>query len=293
MIISASYKTDIPAFYGAWFMERLQAGYCLMKQPYNGRTLRVSLMREDVDGYVFWTKNLGPFLKYLPEVRAMDHPFVVQYTINGYPRRLESIVVPPQRSIEQMHRLAGDFGPRVGVWRYDPILLTSATGIDFHRRNFETLAQSLSGATDEVIISFAQFYRKTKTNLRRAAGLTELDWQDPSAQIKQALAAELTAIAAVHRMRLSLCAQPEYRSACSGEARCIDADRLAAIADRAIPAKLKGNRPHCACHASRDIGEYDTCPHGCMYCYAVRDHAAAAQRHKDHDPHGEFLFSPH
>jgi hypothetical protein len=290
MIISASYKTDIPAFYGEWFINRLRAGYCLTIQSYNRRTLRISLSPEEVDGWVFWTKNIGPFLKYLPEIRALDRPFIVQYTINGYPRELESVVLPPKRSIEHMHRLAADFGPRVAVWRYDPVLLTSLTDLDFQRRNFAFLARQLRGATDEAIISFAHFYRKTEINLRRAAGLTELNWHDPTAQIKRSLTAELSNIAGEQGMRLSICAQPEYASPGVSEAHCIDADRLATISGQLISTKVSGNRPHCLCYACRDIGEYDTCPHGCVYCYAVRDHAAAAQRHHIHDPRDEFLL---
>jgi hypothetical protein len=86
MIISASYKTDIPTFYGEWFVRRLRAGFCGMVNPYNRQAYRVNLDRGSVDGFVFWTKNVGPFLKYLPEVQARGFPFVVQYTINAYPR---------------------------------------------------------------------------------------------------------------------------------------------------------------------------------------------------------------
>ena len=80
MIISASYKTDIPTFYGEWFMNRLRAGYCKMINPYNRRTVLVPLARTDVDGFVFWTKNVAPFLMYLREVHERGYPFVVQHT---------------------------------------------------------------------------------------------------------------------------------------------------------------------------------------------------------------------
>ncbi len=84
MIISASYKTDIPTFYGDWFMRRLHAGYCKSVNPYSRQVYRVPLDRQAVDGFVFWTKNIAPFLKHLPAVRERGFPFVVQYTINGY-----------------------------------------------------------------------------------------------------------------------------------------------------------------------------------------------------------------
>src|SRR5439155_20824824 len=100
MIISASYKTDIPAFYGEWFVNRLRAGYCKTVNAYNKRISRVRLDRDAVDGFVFWTKNLGPFLRHLPTVAALDRPLRLQYTINGYPRASDTTVTPTKRSVE-------------------------------------------------------------------------------------------------------------------------------------------------------------------------------------------------
>src|SRR6185437_15106420 len=100
MIISASYRTDIPAFYGQWFMNRLRSAYCMMTNPYNGKPIRVSLAPGDVNGFVFWTKNIGPFLRYLPEIQDLGYQFIVQHTINGYPQRLESRVTRPARTVE-------------------------------------------------------------------------------------------------------------------------------------------------------------------------------------------------
>lgn len=292
MIISASYKTDIPAFYGEWFINRLRAGYCLMNQPFNRRTLRVSLLPEDVEGYVFWTKNLGPFFKYFPEISRSDRPFMVQYTINGYPRQLENHVPPPRQAVAHMRRVADTYGPRAAVWRYDPILLSSLTDPDFHRRNFASLASELSRSTDEAVVSFAHYYRKTTLNLRRAAAKSEFTWHDPTVQLKRELIVNLSSIAAENGMRLSICSQPEYQSTTVGGARCIDAERLASLNGQPICAKISGNRPGCLCHASRDIGEYDTCPHGCIYCYAVQNHDGAATRFAQHDPASPYLFAP-
>ena len=99
MIVSASYRTDVPTFYGKWFMNRLRAGYCKVTNPYGGQVSTVSLAEEDVDGFVFWTKNMGPFMKFLPEVRERGFPFLVTYTITGYPRQFERSVVNADRSV--------------------------------------------------------------------------------------------------------------------------------------------------------------------------------------------------
>lgn len=292
MIISASYKTDIPTFYGEWFMNRLRAGYCKMVNPYNRTAYRVSLDRADVDGIVFWTKNLGPFLRHLPEVRTRGFPFIVQYTINGYPRSLEYAVVDAARSVDHVRRVSDEYGRRVCIWRYDTIVVSSETPVDFHLRNFESLACALYGAVDEVVISFVQLYRKTLRNMNWAASEFGFSWHDPPEDEKRKLAADLVAIATSKGMRLSVCSQRNLLVPGASDARCIDADRLGEVAGQRVRAELRGMRKECGCFASRDIGEYDTCPHGCVYCYAVQNRDLAQRRYREHQPESEFLFQP-
>jgi hypothetical protein len=292
MIISASYKTDIPTYYGSWFMNRLRQGHCKMVNPYNRQPIRVSLRREDVDGFVFWTKNIAPFVKHLPEIRGRGFPFVIQHTINAYPRTLEFSVIDADRSIEHLRCVAEDFGPRVCVWRYDTIVTTSITPLEWHRQNFERLAVKLKGVVDEVVISFAHFYRKTLRNMNWASGEFGFDWRDPSLGEKRRLVTDLVFIARSHDMRLTVCSQRDFLVPGAADARCVDAERLEAIAGRYLRAKVKGNRKECGCFESRDIGEYDTCPTGCVYCYAVQNRELAQRRFKEHDPDSEFLFPP-
>lgn len=289
MIVSASYRTDIPAFYGEWFRRRLRAGFCRTVNPYGRQVYETALTPDKVDGFVFWTRNVGPFLATLDAIRPR-FPFVVQVTITGYPRALERSVIEPTRAVADMHRLARGFGPKVAVWRYDPILIGSLTPPDWHRETFRRLAGGLAGASDEVVTSFATLYRKTRRNLAAAARLYGFDWRDPGPAEKIDLVAELAAIAGDNGMRLTLCSQPQVLGPGTTPARCIDAARLSDVAGRAIAAPEKGNRPGCACHQSRDIGDYDTCPHGCVYCYAVATPALARRRHRAHDPDSPFLF---
>lgn len=292
MIISASYKTDIPTFYGDWFINRLRAGHCKTLNPYNRQIVRVSLKPGDAQGFVFWTKNVGPFIGHLAEVHRRGFPFVVQHTINGYPRVLEEAVVDAAKSVEHVRRLAEEYGPRVSVWRYDTIVHSSVTPRKFHVETFSRLAKELGGATDEVVISFAHLYEKTLRNMNRAADANGLTWSDPSDDWKRSLLVELTEIAASNRIKLTVCSQPRFIVPGSGEARCVDAIRLNEIGGTAFKSKLKGNRKECGCYESRDIGEYDTCPHGCVYCYAVKNRELALQRFRQHDPESEFLFPP-
>lgn len=263
-----------------------------MVNPYNRRAVRIPLARADVDGFVFWTKNLSPFVKHLDEVAAAGFPFIIQYTINGYPRALEHAVVDASRSIEIAKRVAERFGPNICIWRYDTIVDTSLTPFDFHRRNFEAIAAKMAGVTNEVVISFAHFYRKTLRNMEAASEALGYGWRDPPDDEKVALVTDLVAAAAASGIRLKVCSQPRYAVAGAGEARCVDADRFAAITGKRVAARLQGNRKECGCYESRDIGEYDTCPHGCVYCYAVQNAAIAAARFKRHNPESEFLFDP-
>lgn len=288
MIVSASYRTDIPAFYGDWFRRRLENGFVCVPNPCNPRQVStIPLTTDTVDGFVFWTRNVIPFLPVLDEVAARGYPFVVHHTILGYPRAIDRAVVAPEKAVEAMHEIRARFGPKVAVWRYDPVLFTSLTPPDWHTASFDRLAETLKGATDECVVSIAQIYRKTARNMARAADAHGFSWHDPDDVQKRTVLMGFSELARKRGLRLSLCGQPHLRdhrlaAAGVGEAACIDVARMSAVAGRPLKALAKPHRKTCACAASRDIGSYDTCPHGCAYCYAVRDPDSARRRHKAH-----------
>jgi hypothetical protein len=288
LIVSASYRTDIPAFYAGWFLARLRAGYCRVANPYGGGSYEVSLMPGAVDGFVLWTRNLRPLLADLDAVRLVA-PFTVQFTLTGYPRALESSVIAAAEAVEQLRELRRRFGPRAAVWRYDPIVIAGDLDADSHAAGFAVLARALKGAVDEVVLSVMHPYKKTRRNLDRAAGQHGFLWRDPPAEEKRDLLGRLAAIAVDQGMAPTLCSQPELLGPGLGDARCIDAERLADVAQRPIAAPTSGNRPGCRCALSRDIGAYDTCPHGCVYCYAVTDRDRAVANFREHDPEAAML----
>lgn len=290
MIISASYRTDIPAFYGEWFLNRLDAGYVRTVNPYNNQISRVELTNDQVDGFVFWTRNLEPFFPALNTVSTRGFSFVVQYTVTGYPRALDAATIARQRAIAQIQRVAADFGSLAAVWRYDPIVFSSVTPPDWHRDIFADLCRELTGVVDEVVVSFAQVYRKTRRNMSAAARALGFEWWDPSAADKHQLLTDLAAISRTHGIALTVCGQPELLSEGVGEARCVDASRLSRISGQPVAAMQKPHRRNCGCWASRDIGDYDTCPHGCVYCYAVHSRDRAKRRFLAHDPDSDFLL---
>lgn len=288
MIISASYRTDIPAFYARWLLRRLEAGFCRVASPYGGRPYEVSLAPEAVDGFVLWTRNLQPLLPDLDAVRRVA-PFTVQFTLTGYPRSLETSVINKAEAVRQLLEVRRRFGKRVAVWRYDPIIFTAELDATAHLAAFAALARSLRGAVDEVVLSVMHPYRKTRRNLDRAGGRQALAWRDPPADEKRELLQSLAAIARQEGMAPNLCSQPELLTPGLGEARCIDAIRLADVAQSPVVARESGNRPGCRCALSRDIGAYDTCPHGCVYCYAVASRDRAVTNFRRHDPAAAML----
>lgn len=293
MIISASYRTDIPAFYGQWFLARFRAGHAKVRNPYGGQVSTVPL-RAGVDGFVFWTRNATNFRDSLREVRAAGIPFVVTYTVTDYPRALENSVIGAAKAVADIRSLAGEFGRHSVVWRYDPVVFTSLTPAAFHLDTFARLAGELEGHVDEAVLSFATIYKKTARNMDGAGQSHGFTWEDPPAEDKRRLAATLGDLARERGMGLTICSQETYTVSGTKPAACIDARRLEDVArgwglPSTIKAKQKGNRPGCLCHESRDIGEYDTCPHGCAYCYAVASPSIAKRRHRQHDPAGEFL----
>ncbi len=288
MIISASYRTDIPAFYAPWLLRRLGAGFCDVRNPYGGGIRRVSLAEGAVDGFVLWTRNVRPLLADLDAIRRVA-PFVVQFTVTGYPRALEPSVIAVDEAVAQLGELRRRFGPRVAVWRYDPVVFAAGLDAAAHADNFAALARELRGTVDEVVLSAMHPYKKTRRNLDRAAARHGFAWRDPPPEEKCALLRRLATIAHEQGIVPTLCSQPELLGPGLAEASCIDAARLSDVAQRPIAAPASGNRPGCRCALSRDIGAYDTCPHGCVYCYAVAERDRAVVNLRDHDPDAAML----
>lgn len=271
MIVSASYRTDIPAFFAPWFEDRWRAGFALVPNPYNQKLHRVGLNPEETDAMVFWTRWLAPFFGCLDRVYGDGVPFVIQYTATGLGEEIEPGVPDWRRAVETMHRAADRYGAGRVVWRFDPIVLRE--GEDWHDTalRFAAIAEAAQGAADEAIVSFTQFYAKTRRALAALAAAGGSRVADPPPETKRRILEALAEIARRNGMRLSVCGQPDIAMGVPGvtEAACIDADRLSRVADRQIPAKNKPHRNTCRCAESRDIGSFATCRFGCRYCYAA------------------------
>ncbi len=294
MIISASRRTDIPAFFSEWFINRIRAGWCLVPNPMNyGQQSYVSLRPDDVDAIVFWSKNPAPLLRHLDELDSRGYHYYFQFSLNDYPKALEPNVPNLDRRIEVFRSLGDRLGPRRVVWRYDPIVISNQTPPDFHRAVFEAVASRLSGYTKRVMVSLVDYYRKTE---RRLSGLEKegLAFERGAADSPYVwkLLNDLAAIAKANGMDIFTCAEEhDFTEARIPPGRCVDGDLLRELWHlEGHNVKDPSQRPACLCVVSKDIGMNDTCLHGCAYCYSTRSPALASRRHSEHDPESPVLW---
>ena len=269
-VISASRRTDIPAFHSRWFMNRMRAGYAEVVSPFGGGRYRVSLATEEVIAIVFWTKNAGPILGHLGELKDLGHCFTFLYTINAYPTSIEPGVPEQSHTISVLSAMAKQFPDAIIRWRYDTIVLTEKLDRQWHEKNFRNLCRELAPFTSECIFSFCDYYRKTIANMQRRVP----DHRRPGDDECKEISRDLTHIASERGITLLSCAHDFLVSDSVGAAACIDSAVLSKVVDTearrgAVRALKKApSRKGCNCAASRDIGAYDTCGHGCVYCYA-------------------------
>ena len=293
MIISASRRTDIPAFYGEWMARRLRAGECTVVNPFNPRQVsRVSLATGDVDAIVFWTKNPKPFFPYLDELNSLGYRYYFLFTLNDYPPDLEPFVPPLQERVETFRELGRLLGPGRVVWRYDPIVLTERLTADDHRRAFERIASQLRGCCRLVIVSFLDLYRKTQRRLAAIEGAIGRLVADPFAHPETGpLVRFLADTAAQCGMEIQSCAEHAVLAALGiRPGKCIDGELIRREFGCVIRGgKDPGQRDVCLCDRARDIGAVNTCLHGCAYCYSTASNELAGRRHAAHDPCGEAL----
>jgi len=275
-IVSVSRRTDIPAFYAPWFMNRVRAGFARVPNPFNTRQVTtVSLRPEDVTCLVFWTRNPAPLLPFLGEFDKRGFRFYFHVTLTGLPYGLEPGVSPEEESVAVFHRLSDRIGPDKIVWRFDPLFLPPVIPTQETLENFGRLAARLEGVVGRVMVSFVQPYRQAVSRLRRAGlphdlpDLAKLPARDALDHIRP-LVKPLAKIARSHRLRLFSCASPHDLSSLGvPPGRCIDGDLIRDLFGLEIPAKKDpGQRSACRCLPSVDIGMYGACRHGCRYCYA-------------------------
>lgn len=275
LIISASRRTDIPAFYGKWFINRIKDGYFYRVNPFNANQVKgFSLMPEDVDAIVFWTKNPAPFIKHLNTLDEMGYNYYFQYTLNNYPAIFEPYVPPIKDRLDSFKYLGERLGSGRVIWRYDPIIISTAADEDYHLGNIEYIAGNLKGYTERLIISFLDFYEKLKGRLK----MLEIKYDMKIIDITEdgcrerlfKLAESIKSIADKYGLEVYTCGEVVDLGEWGIEhGSCIDGGLIKRLFNiNRDFAKDRSQRSQCLCAASVDVGVYNTCKFKCSYCYA-------------------------
>lgn len=282
MIINTGMRTDIPAFYSRWLINRIREGYVYTRNPYHPmQVTKYSLSPDVVDIMAFCTKNPAPMLPFLEDLAAYGQYWFV--TITPYGRDIEPNVPSKEQVMEDFIKLSKIVGKDSMGWRYDPILITDTYTVERHIADFEKMARTLAGYTNTCVISFIDLYQKVKRNFPEA--------REVSRQDRILIGKEFIRIAKQYDMVIRPCAEgnelEQFGAECSG---CMTLHTFEhAIHGKLDAPTLKSQRSECACMLGKDIGQYDTCAHLCRYCYANVNNEAVKQNRRRHDPDSPFL----
>ena len=273
-IISASRRTDIPAFHADWFMDRIREGYCHVPNPMYPlkKTLPINLKPEDVDIIVFWTRDPSPLMKYLPELEERGYKYYFQYTIIGYPEDIDPRSPAIKYAIETFKELSSVIGKEKVIWRYDPILFSNITPKEWHAEQISKISEELEGYTERLVISFIDKYRKIVLRLGREgrAGF-KLHPGAFDAVSYRSLAEWIGGEMKKKGIRVMTCAEKiDLKESGIEHGKCIDNELIGGILGHKVTDKKDmSQREDCCCVRSRDIGTNNTCSFGCKYCYAT------------------------
>lgn len=284
MIINTGMRTDIPAFYSRWLMNRIKAGYVMARSPYDSRLVfRYSLAPSIADLLAFCTKNPLPMLPLLGSLSQYKQFWFV--TLTPYGREIEPGLPDKKEILKGIKELSRRYGKNCVEWRYDPVFLSEKYNEKFHIKAFGEIAAELEGYAGACVISFIDLYEKVKRNFPEA--------REVPMAARLRLGKFFAETAAKHNMALKPCAEgnylAKYGADCSG---CMTIRTFEkAIGEKLSVPKKSGGRPGaCACHLSADIGAYDTCGHLCRYCYANSDPSKVAENMKRHDSDSPMLI---
>lgn len=279
MILSISRRTDIPAFYSDWFFNRVKEGFVCVRNPMNIHQIsKIRITPDLVDCIVFWTKNPEKMLCRLNEIK--DYNFYFQFTINPYSKSLEQQVPKKEKVIDVFKKLSDEIGSNKVIWRYDPILFTNEIDIDYHVKYFEEIAKRLQHYTQRCVISFIDNYKKTENNLKNTYARELTDNEIIT------LTTKLVNIANSYNIEVLSCAEKiDLENLGVHHGKCIDDRIIEQIIGYQLDAKKdKNQRQECGCIESIDIGEYNTCPHNCLYCYANFNKDSVLKKREKHNP---------
>lgn len=284
MILNTGMRTDIPAFYSKWFVNRLKEGYVLVRNPYYpSQVTKYYLNNELVDLLTFCTKNPGPMLEHMDMLKGYGQYWFV--TITGYGKDIEPNVPDKNKVMDDFKKLSDIVGVDKICWRYDPIFVSEKYSIKWHLETFEKMAKNLCGYTKACVISFIDLYKKVERNFPEAKAVSEAEQLE--------LGKGIIEIARKYGMIIRPCGEGDllrkYGADTSG---CMTKEVFenALHTSLSIPPRSKDIRKDCECLLGTDIGAYDTCMHLCRYCYANTDKRRVYENYRKHNPDSPFLL---
>ena len=281
MILSVSRRTDIPAFYTDWLMERVKQGYVYVKNPFNAKQIsKVNIKPEVVDCIVFWSRNPKPLMERLGELDELNYKYYFQFTITPYHKDLERNSPDKKEVVKTFASLSKKIGKEKVILRYDPILITEKYRLEFHKKAFKMLCERMQGYTEKIIISYLDDYRKVSRNMKG------FKLQTLSNEDMKAISSSLVEIANQYQLPIETCAEEiDLSDLGIKHARCIDGALIEKIIGYEITNKdkLDANRNFCGCMKCIDIGQYDSCIHNCLYCYANVNKEKAKENYEKHN----------
>lgn len=286
MIVSASRRTDIPSYYSEWMLNRLKEEYVLVRNPMNiHQVSKIDLSPSVVDALVFWTKNPTPMLQHLDELK--DYIYYFQFTLSAYGPDVERTLPSKNKVIiPTFRKLSQEIGKEKVVWRYDPIFFNERYTMQYHCKYFEVLASKLAGYTEKCTISFMDLYRNTERNIK------PLNIVKDTREMQEELLQRFVEIARQYELYIDACAEiGDFHKFGVEHAHCIDRERIERIGGFKLDVEKDTNqRAECGCVASIDIGAYNTCKNGCLYCYANYSENTVGKNFGLHNPKSPLLF---
>ncbi len=276
-------RTDIPAFYSRWLINRIREGYVLVRNPYSPSSVtRYAINPSVVDLIAFCTKNPLPMLDYMDHLEPYAQYWFV--TITPYEKEIEPNVPDKENVIRAFCCLSDMLGKKCVAWRYDPVFISEKYSLDFHLEAFEKMAFALSGYTETCVISFIDIYRKVRCNFPQAKEVSKAE--------RLIIGSAFAEIGRKYGMRIKACAEGTELEDCGVDCRgCLTKETYEkAIGRNLILPKRNGQRKECACFFGSDIGSYDTCKHLCAYCYANADKDAVLSNSERHDESSPLLI---
>lgn len=284
MIINTGQRTDIPAFYSKWFINRIREGYVLVRNPYYPSLVTKFLLNPDVvDVIGFCTKNPRPMFKYLDELKPFGQFWYI--SITGFDKDIEPNVPSIDQVIEDFKFLSDKVGKNAIALRYTPIIINEKYTLQRHIDTFEYITSKLEGYTSLAVFGFVDIYDKLKRNHPEI-----IDCDD---SLKIIIAKEFLKIANKHHMELRLCSKEKWLSSygidVNGCMRLEDYERAIGFSLKPTK-KMEARRGYCSCYLSNDIGSYNSCLHLCSYCYANGNSNLVLSNFKKHDDDSPFLI---